>query len=63
MLRPSSNHGTQRLPNDDDDDGVMLVVRNWLINMRYIPWQSVDVYVHFSNVAELLLTVMISGFL
>ena len=23
MLRPSPNHGTQRLPNDDDDD-VML---------------------------------------
>ena len=21
MLRPSPNHGTQRLPNDDDDDG------------------------------------------
>ena len=20
MLRPSPNHGTQRLPNDDDDD-------------------------------------------
>ena len=20
MLRPSANHGTQRLPNDDDDD-------------------------------------------
>ena len=22
MLRPSPNHGTQRLPNDDDDDCV-----------------------------------------
>ena len=22
MLRPSPNHGTQRLPNDDDDDGL-----------------------------------------
>ena len=22
MLRPSPNHGTQRLPNDDDDDEV-----------------------------------------
>ena len=22
MLRPSPNHGTQRLPNDDDDDDV-----------------------------------------
>ena len=25
MLRPSPNHGTQRLPNDDDDD-VLLVM-------------------------------------
>ena len=23
MLRPSPNHGTQRLPNDDDDDVMM----------------------------------------
>ena len=23
-LRPSPNHGTQRLPNDDDDDGQLL---------------------------------------
>ena len=22
MLRPSPNHGTQRLPNDDDDDSL-----------------------------------------
>ena len=22
MLRPSPNHGTQRLPNDDDDDEI-----------------------------------------
>ena len=22
MLRPSPNHGTQRLPNDDDDDDI-----------------------------------------
>ena len=25
MLRPSPNHGTQRLPNDDDDDIYMYV--------------------------------------
>ena len=25
MLRPSPNHGTQRLPNDDDDDIRLLV--------------------------------------
>ena len=23
MLRPSPNHGTQRLPNDDDDDDIL----------------------------------------
>ena len=26
MLRPSPNHGTQRLPNDDDDDDVIPVI-------------------------------------
>ena len=26
MLRPSPNHGTQRLPNDDDDD--ILEIKN-----------------------------------
>ena len=26
MLRPSPNHGTQWLPNDDDDDDVVWVV-------------------------------------
>ena len=25
MLRPSPNHGTQRLPNDDDDEGSTLL--------------------------------------
>ena len=24
MLRPSPNHGTQRLPNDDDDDDIYI---------------------------------------
>ena len=24
MLRPSPNHGTQRLPNDDDDDCIQI---------------------------------------
>ena len=27
MLRPSPNHGTQRLPNDDDDDAA---IGSWL---------------------------------
>ena len=26
MLRPSPNHGTQRLPNDDDDDESILFI-------------------------------------
>ena len=26
MLRPSPNHGTQRLPNDDDDEPSMMVM-------------------------------------
>ena len=28
MLRPSPNHGTQRLPNDDDDDNQS--INTWL---------------------------------
>ena len=28
MLRPSPNHGTQRLPNDDDGDATMMCTRN-----------------------------------
>ena len=28
MLRPSPNHGTQRLPNDDDDDEALLIANN-----------------------------------
>ena len=27
MLRPSPNHGTQRLPNDDDDDDSIYINR------------------------------------
>ena len=27
MLRPSPNHGTQRLPNDDDDDNVIAIMK------------------------------------
>ena len=29
ILRPSPNHGTQRLPNDDDDDGASKILLNW----------------------------------
>ena len=34
MLRPSPNHGTQRLPNDDDDDDIywQLTLTFYLIN-------------------------------
>ena len=38
MLRPSPNHGTQRLPNDDDDDDVLCAWRECitLIDQRII---------------------------
>ena len=28
MLRPSPNHGTQRLPNDDDDEVILEPMNN-----------------------------------
>ena len=34
MLRPSPNHGTQRLPNDDDDDDVTRLVVVDLFNIK-----------------------------
>ena len=36
MLRPSPNHGTQLLPNDDDDDDFVNVVSLRYIGMIYI---------------------------
>ena len=38
MLRPSPNHGTQRLPNDDDDDVALLVdfVYNFLKTVLFL---------------------------
>ena len=32
MLRPSPNHGTQRLPNDDDDDEFCVVLTSHTIS-------------------------------
>ena len=32
MLRPSPNHGTQRLPNDDDDE-MMIMLPNYIISI------------------------------
>ena len=34
MLRPSPNHGTQRLPNDDDDDVVFAMYTFAIVTMR-----------------------------
>ena len=31
MLRPLPNHGTLRLPNDDDDDDVLAAPSHWQI--------------------------------
>ena len=40
MLRPSPNHGTQRLPNDDDDDEYQSLkakghIVEWFVNILY----------------------------
>ena len=36
MLRPSPNHGTQRLPNDDDDDiGISFFLKNDVIGATF----------------------------
>ena len=32
MLRPSPNHGTQRLPNDDDLNSITLITRTMIIS-------------------------------
>ena len=45
MLRPSPNHGTQRLPNDDDDD-LSLQVTLILINIELsTTWYSTHPYI------------------
>ena len=36
MLRPSPNHGTQRLPNDDDDDDVSLGVTSIVCSLPFV---------------------------
>ena len=41
MLRPSPNHGTQRLPNDDDDDTMRAPVSTNLAYHIYISTASV----------------------
>ena len=40
MLRPSPNHGTQRLPNDDDDDESKHVNLN-SFEKSYFGWRNV----------------------
>ena len=40
MLRPSPNHGTQRLPNDDDDD----LGRNKILNTRNNEFNSAVIF-------------------
>ena len=38
MLRPSPNHGTQRLPNDDDDDSGILpsFLNTWPYHLNHL---------------------------
>ena len=39
MLRPSPNHGTQRLPNDDDDEQCRYVTCSIMLStMVYVQW-------------------------
>ena len=44
MLRPSPNHGTQRLPNDDDDDDGPAWKNDW----GCLCWRSSEVQWHHS---------------
>ena len=45
MLRPSPNRGTQRLPNDDDDDGSLLNIlqlfASFIQNLKLLQWRAV----------------------
>ena len=36
MLRPSPNHGTLRLPNDDDDE--ITLTKHRILRGSYLPW-------------------------
>ena len=44
MLRPSPNHGTQRLPNDDDDDEVKLTLNLVLFVCKKLGYQMMLTY-------------------
>ena len=40
MLRPSPNHGTLRLPNDDDDHDIIIILE-WPIQFNSIQFKSI----------------------
>ena len=50
-LRPSPNHGTQRLPNDDDDDGDTV----YMANVKY--FVVLQAAASFSSVSSLFDTI------
>ena len=54
MLRPSPNHGTQRLPNDDDDDDVDISRCHWKAVERSITLHTTtkDAGEHISSTRE-----------
>ena len=56
MLRPSPNHGTQRLPNDDDDEYVTIcaVVYKWGKCKQVFHFNFLLSHIHFFNMFTLL---------
>ena len=77
MLRPSPNHGKQRLPNDDDDDfthisivpemvliGERNTIRHSQFNIRFNQdwWQSAQQVGNMPTISNLLLLIKRSIF-
>ena len=44
MLRLSPNHGTQRVPNDDDDDELVIHWLDWYVSLQ-VSLPSKEAYV------------------
>ena len=58
MLRPSPNHGTQRLPNDDDDDpfnqNLLSDIFVYLFHRTYIVHMNINCYIICNVIATYL---------
>ena len=48
MLRPSPNHGTQRLPNDDDEQ-ILFVINNGQLLVRFVYERQVIVDIRLGS--------------